>query len=98
MTKLNPKNGYVILKPVEEGEQTIGKIVMPDLGKERPEMGEVIATSPTYNYHKGEYVPSELSVGEIVFIPKLGSQRITIKSDTYYITKETEVLASITEE
>ena len=33
MTKLNPKNGYVILKPVEEGEQTIGKIVMPDLGK-----------------------------------------------------------------
>ena len=63
MSKLNPKNGFAVLKPIEEQEQTYGNIVIPDLGKERPEMGEVIAVSQTYNWHRGEYVDSQFQVG-----------------------------------
>jgi co-chaperonin GroES (HSP10) len=51
MSKLNPLNGYLVLKPIEEEEQTVGNIIIPDLGKERPELGEVIATSRVYNYN-----------------------------------------------
>ena len=51
MSKLQPLNGYLVLRPIEEEEQTYGNIVIPDLGKERPELGEVIATSPVYNYN-----------------------------------------------
>jgi len=36
MSKLNPLNGYLVLKPIEEEEQTVGNIIIPDLGKERP--------------------------------------------------------------
>ena len=93
MSKLNPLNGYLVLRPIEEDETLYGSIVIPDTGKEKPEMGEVIATSPTYNYHSDTFVPSNISVGDRVLIPKLGSLRITVESDEYFICKETDVYA-----
>ena len=93
--KITPINGYVVLKPVEETEQTFGNIVIPDLGKERPEMGKVVESSPTYNYHTDKNVESLLAEGDLVLIPKLGSQRIVIDGDDYYICKETDILAII---
>ena len=87
-----PINGYVVLKPVEETEQTFGNIVIPDLGKERPEMGEVVDASPTFNYHQGEMVQPTVDTGDIVLIPKLGSQRIVIDREDYYICKETDII------
>jgi len=93
--QITPINGYVVLKPVEETEQTFGNIVIPDLGKERPEMGKVVATSNTYNYHTDKDVYSILEPGYLVLIPKMGSQRIVIDGEDYYICKETDVLAII---
>ena len=93
MSKLKPLNGFLILKPVEEQEQTYGNIVIPDLGKERPEMGEVVATSETYNWHTDTYVKSTVEVGQRVLIPKLGSMKITIEGEDYFIAKDTEILA-----
>ena len=93
--QLTPVNGYVVLKPVEEGETTFGNIVLPDLGRERPEMGKVITTSTTYNYHTDKDVESVLKTNDLVLIPKLGSQRIVLDGEDYYICKETEILAII---
>ena len=63
MSKLQPINGNVILKPLESQEETFGNIIIPDLGKERPEMAEVVATSSVYNWHTGATVESQLQVG-----------------------------------
>ena len=93
MSKLIPQNGNVILKPIEEQEQTYGNIVIPDMGKERPEIGEVIATSPTYNWHTGTNLQSSFNVGDKVLIPKMGSVKISVDGEDYFITKETEILA-----
>jgi chaperonin GroES len=95
MSKLSPLNGYVVIKPIEEEETMYGNIVIPDLGKERPEMGEVIATSATYNYNSDKFVESQLKVGDKVLIPKLGSVRITVESEEYYITKEQDIYSKI---
>ena len=66
MSQVEPLNGYVVLKPVETQEEMYGNIVIPDLGKERPEMGEVVAVSKTYNYHSDQFIHSVLSVGNQV--------------------------------
>lgn len=95
MSKLAPLNGYLVLRPIEEEEQTYGNIVIPDLGKERPEMGEVIATSSTYNYNSDKFVDSNLQVGDKVLIPKLGSLRITVEGEEYFICKEQDVYSKI---
>jgi len=94
-SKLTPLNGYLVLKPVETDEETYGNIVIPDLGKEKPEMGEVVAASGTYNYNSDTLVTSNLAVGDKVLIPKLGSLRITVEGDEYFICKEQDVYAKI---
>jgi co-chaperonin GroES (HSP10) len=58
-------------------------------------MGKVVESSSTYNYHTDQEVDSALKPGDIVLIPKLGSQRIVIEGEDYYICKETDILAII---
>jgi chaperonin GroES len=98
MSKLKPKNGYLVLRPIEEDETMYGNIIIPDLGKERPELGEVIATSPTYNFHSDQKIPSEFKIGDKVLIPKLGSVRITVDSEEYFICKEQDVYSILVDE
>jgi len=98
MSKLKPKNGYLVLRPIEEDETMYGNIIIPDLGKERPELGEVIATSPTYNFHSDQKIPSEFKLGDKVLIPKLGSVRITVDSEEYFICKEQDVYSILVDE
>jgi chaperonin GroES len=93
MSKIRPLNGHVIIRPIEEEEQTYGNIVVPDMGREKPEMGEVIETSDTYNWNTGALYPTHLKAGDKVLIPKMGSMKLTIDGEDYYITKETEILA-----
>jgi chaperonin GroES len=95
MSKLSPLNGNVILKPIESEQEMYGNIVIPDLGKERPEMAEVVGTSSTFNWHRGETVSSQLSVGDKVLIPKLGAMKITIEGEDFFICKETEILSKV---
>ncbi len=93
MSKLIPVNGHVIIRPIDNEEQMIGNIVIPDLGKEKPEIGEVISSSDTYNWHTGEYYRTKLTPGQKVLIPKMGSVKITVDGEDYIITKETEILS-----
>jgi chaperonin GroES len=95
MNKITPLNGYIVLKPIDSEEETFGNIIIPDLGKERPEMGTVVATSSVYNFHTDKLVMSTLEEGEVVLIPKLGSQRIVFEGEDYYICKETDILGVI---
>lgn len=92
---LEAVNGNIVLKKIEEEEQTYGQIVIPDLGKERPEMGEVVGVSKTFNWHTGEYKPSVLEVGQKVLIPKMGSMTVSYDGEDYILVKETDVLAII---
>lgn len=94
-SKLKPVNGIIVLKKVEEEEQTYGNIIIPDLGKERPELGIVVAVSSTYNWHSGLEKPSELEVGQTVVIPKMGSMVVSVDNEDYTLVKETDVLAII---
>ena len=95
MKKITPLNGFIVLKPIENEEETFGNIIIPDLGKERPEMGKVVATSNVYNYNTDKLVISTLEEGEVVLIPKLGSQRVVVDGEDYYICKESDILAVI---
>ena len=92
MTQIKPLNGHIVLKPVETSEEMVGNIILPDMGKERPETGEVIAVSGTYNYNSDKEIPSNLKVGDVVLIPKMGSTKISFAGEDYFITKETEIL------
>ena len=93
--KLIPANDRVIIKAIEEDEQMYGNIVIPDMGKEKPEMGEVIAVGPGRQSEFGQFIRVNAKVGDIVLIPKIGSMRVDFDGEEYFITPDKEILASI---
>lgn len=96
--KLYPKNDRILLKPIDEGEQTYGSIVIPDMGKEKPEMGEVIAVGPGRLSEYGKNIPVRTCrEGDIILVPKIGTLRIDFEGQEYYIAQDKEVLAVIKE-
>jgi chaperonin GroES len=95
---LKPTNDRVLLRPIDEGEQMYGNIVIPDLGKERPEMGEVLAIGPGRLSESGvEINVRSCKVGDLVLVPKIGTLRIDFEGQEYYLVPDKEILAVITQ-
>ena len=94
---LIPQNDRVLVKPVDEGEQMYGNIVIPDMGKEKPEMGEVVAVGPGRTSEFGHYVAVKAKVGDVVLVPKIGTLRIDFEGDEYLIVQDKEILATVKE-
>ena len=98
MKSIIPANDRILVKPIDEGEQTFGSIVIPDMGKEKPELGEVVATGPGRLSEYGKMIPiRSCKVGDIVLLPKIGTLRIDFEGDEYYIAQDREVLGVISE-
>jgi len=98
MKNLSPRNDRILIKPIDEGEQTYGSIVIPDMGKEKPEMGEVLAIGPGRLSEHGQLITvRSCKVGDIVLVPKIGTLRIDFEGEEYYIAQDREVLAVVKE-
>jgi len=98
MKTLIPTNDRLLVKPIDEGEQTYGNIVIPDMGKEKPEMGEVIATGPGRLSEYGKMIPiRSCKVGDVVLLPKIGTLRVDFDGEEYFIAQDREVLAVVKE-
>ena len=94
---LMPQNDRVLIKPIDEGEQMYGNIVIPDMGKEKPEMGEVVAVGPGRQSEFGQLIKVNAKVGDIVLVPKIGTLRIDFEGEEYYIVQDREILATVKE-
>ena len=67
---IRPTNDRILVKPIDEGEKTYGSIVIPDMGKEKPEMGEVLDVGPGRMSEYGQFIRVNAQVGDIILIPK----------------------------
>lgn len=94
-SKLTPKNDRVLIKPSKKGEEMYGSIIIPDMGQERPEMGEVIAVGPGRTSEFGFFIPVNAKVGDMVLVPKIGTLRIDFDGEEYFIVQDKEILAVI---
>jgi chaperonin GroES len=91
MSKLTPRGGSIILKQLEENEMKVGNIIIPDNGHEKSLIAEIIAVSDTYNWHKGEFIPTDLKVGQKVVIPPMGAQKLTLDNVDYLIIAQEQI-------
>ena len=96
--QLLPTNDRILIKPIDEGEQTYGSIVIPDMGKEKPEMGEVLEVGPGRLSEHGQLITvRSCKVGDVVLVPKIGTLRIDFEGQEYYIAQDKEILAVVKE-
>jgi chaperonin GroES len=90
---IKPLHNHVVIKQQDETETMYGNIIVPDAGKEKPLMGEVIATGPGIVNMNGILIPNTLQVGQLVSFPAFGGQRISIDGEEYLIYKEQDIFA-----
>ena len=89
---ISPLGDRIVILPNDEGEQMYGNIVVPDMGKEKPEIGKVLSVGPGRITPDGSLVPNRIQVGQTVLVPKFGAQTVTIENETYIIASENDVL------
>jgi chaperonin GroES len=92
---IRPLHDRLIVRRLEEGEQKIGGIIVPDSAKEKPQQGEVIATGSGKIREDGERVPLDVKVGDLILFGKYTKQEVTVEGEEYLILREDEVLAVI---
>ena len=90
-----PLHNRVIVQRLEEGEQQIGGIIIPDSAKEKPQRGRVIAAGDGKVTEDGKRIPLDVKTGDLVLFGKYTSQEIKIDGEEYLIMRDDEVLAVI---
>lgn len=96
--KLEALFNAVIVKPIEAEEETYGSIVVPDMGKEKNERGEVVSVGPGQFTISGTFVETQTKVGDIVVLPTQGFTRLEHDGEEYYVGPENQILAKIKSE
>ena len=90
-----PLGDKIVILPQEEGEQMYGNIIVPDAGKEKPEMGTVLAVGPGRVSTEGTLIPNRIEVGTTIMVPKFGAQVVVLENETYIVASENDVLGII---
>jgi chaperonin GroES len=93
--KLEALFNAVIVKPIEAEEEKYGSIVVPDMGKDKNERGEVIAVGPGQHTISGTFIETSTKVGDVVVLPTQGFTRLEHDGEEYYVGPENQILAKI---
>ena len=93
---MRPLHDRIIVRRVEEGEQTVGTIIIPDTAKEKPQRGTVIAAGNGKMNEKGTArIPLDVKAGDQILFGKYTSGEVKLDGEEYLIMREDEVLAVI---
>jgi chaperonin GroES len=92
---VRPLHDRILVQRLEEGEQQIGGIIIPDSAKEKPQRGKVIAAGNGKVKDDGDRVKLDVKAGDTILFGKYSGQEIKLDGVEYLIMKEDEVLAAI---
>ena len=92
---IRPLHDRVIVQRIEEGEQKIGGIIIPDSAKEKPQQGRVIAVGKGKIEKDGKVTPLDVKEGDTVLFGKYSGQEIKLEGEEYLIMREEEILGVI---
>ena len=92
---VRPLHDRIIVQRLEEGEQKIGGIIIPDTAKEKPQQGKVIAAGSGKTKDDGKRIPLDVKAGDKILFGKYSGQEIKLDGEEYLIMREDEVLAVI---
>ena len=95
--KIRPLHDRLIVDRIEDTEQQVGGIIIPDTAKERPQQGKVIAAGKGKVRDDGSITPLDVKAGDTVLFGKYSGQEIKLDGIEYLIMREDDVLGVIEE-
>ncbi len=90
--KVRPLHDRLIVERIEETEQKVGSIIIPDTAKEKPQQGKVIAAGKGKVKDDGSVSPLDVKTGDTVLFGKYSGQEIKLDGEEYLIMREDEIL------
>jgi chaperonin GroES len=90
-----PLGGRVLVEPTEQEEVTAGGIVLPETAKEKPQQGKVLAAGPGDRNDKGERVPMDVKVGDLILFAKYSGTEVKIDGKKLLIMRESDLLGIV---
>ena len=89
---IRPLYDRIVVKRIEEQEQKVGGLFIPDSAKEKPQEGEVVAVGKGKRLEDGKIIPLDVQVGDRILFGKYSGSDIKLDGDEYLIMREDEVL------
>ena len=89
---VRPLHDRIIVQRIEEGEQKIGGIIIPDSAKEKPSQGEITAVGPGGRDEAGKLIPIDLKVGDRVLFGKWSGTEVKLDGEELLIMKESDIM------
>ena len=89
--KIRPLGDRVLVEPVEEKEQMIGGIILPDAAKEKPIKGKVLAIGKKTD-KDGKELAFDVKVGDEVLLPKYGGTEVKLGDKKLQLVREDDLL------
>jgi chaperonin GroES len=92
---VRPLHDRIIVQRIEEGEQKVGGIIIPDTAKEKPQQGKVIAVGAGKVNDEGKRNALDVKAGDLILFGKYSGQEIKLDGEEYLIMREDEVLGVV---
>jgi chaperonin GroES len=92
MANVKPLRDRVLVRRIEEAEQKVGGIIIPDTAKEKPLQAEVMAVGSGRLLDDGKKLELTLKPGDKVLIGKWSGTEVKIDDQELLILKEDEIL------
>lgn len=92
---IKPLSDRILVKPVEQAEEKIGGIIIPDTAKEKPQEGLVVALGPGKMLESGQRQTPFVAVGNKVLYGKYSGTEVKYDGVDYLIMREDDILAII---
>ena len=93
--QIRPLRDRIVVKRVEEQEQRVGGIIIPDTAKEKPQQGRVVAVGNGRVNEDGKVFPLDVKEGETILFGKYAGTEIKLEGEEFLIIREEEVLGVI---
>ena len=92
---VRPLHDRIIVQRIEEGEQKVGGIIIPDTAKEKPQQGKIIAAGAGKVKDDGKRTALDVKAGDLILFGKYSGQEIKLDGEEFLIMREDEVLGVI---
>ena len=92
---IKPLGDRVLVEICENTEEMKGGILIPDTAKEKPQEYRVVALGTGKNDEKGEKIPFDVKVGDIVLTSRYGGTEVKLGDKKLQLVREEDLLGVI---
>lgn len=92
---IKPLGDRVVLELCEAKQEMKGGIFIPDSAQEKPQEFQVIALGTGKNDDKGNKIPFDVKVGDIVLTSRYGGTEVKVNGKEFKIVSCDDILAIV---